>query len=342
MKKRNGFTLVELLVVIGIIALLISILLPALNAARAQAYSVQCLSNLRQLGMGAQLMAAERHGIIQPATENKYAMAADPTRSKFFWRKDGQAQDWASALARYIGSKTPVENLMEMAQDQIKVFQCPADRALNFPVENGSGPGYWLYSSTAYTDISGTGINGTGNTGGYLPISYGINADIAALVSVDPTDPNMGTGRFSSAESIGVYAGPNPYHIGWLTNNNGVPLDAKLNRVHKASETMLFADCGTRGDDGQGGIQNAQTLAYSSHFTNNYMTNAPYPGTLECMSQASWMRDKIPLSRHDRNAKDRVWSNAGAGRINVVFCDGHAETVGRAQFKDVRISPYVY
>ncbi len=65
--KRAGFTLVELLVVISIVALLISILLPALTAARQSAQTVYCSSNLRQVGIALAIYADQHKFQLPPA-----------------------------------------------------------------------------------------------------------------------------------------------------------------------------------------------------------------------------------------------------------------------------------
>src|SRR5581483_11426165 len=65
-RRRGGFTLVELLVVIGVIALLIGMLMPALTRARGQANRVVCQSNLRQVGVAMLMYADENGGWVFP------------------------------------------------------------------------------------------------------------------------------------------------------------------------------------------------------------------------------------------------------------------------------------
>lgn len=69
-RRRRAFTLVELLVVVGIVALLIGILLPAVNRARRQARLIQCANNVRQICASVFAYAAEYHGKFPPSLSN--------------------------------------------------------------------------------------------------------------------------------------------------------------------------------------------------------------------------------------------------------------------------------
>ncbi len=111
--SRPGFTLVELLVVIGIIALLVSILLPALNKANEDARRVRCLSNQRQLVMAWQMYASDNKGHIVGANTPAY-----PQSPWWYWAAAGNTLETLSN-----GKLWPyVKNY--------DVYRCPNDRVM--------------------------------------------------------------------------------------------------------------------------------------------------------------------------------------------------------------------
>ena len=93
---RRAFTLVELLVVIGIIALLISILLLSLNAARESARVIKCASNLRSIGQGIAIYIADNKGVL-PASNYYKGFHWEGTKQEPDSPKDGYVH-WSSFI----------------------------------------------------------------------------------------------------------------------------------------------------------------------------------------------------------------------------------------------------
>jgi prepilin-type processing-associated H-X9-DG protein/prepilin-type N-terminal cleavage/methylation domain-containing protein len=121
MKPTSRFTLIELLVVIAIIAILASMLLPALNEARAHARRISCVNNKKQLGIGFLMHANDVDEQIPYARNN----AAGPT--------------WHFAIREYIGG-SPLERTDQLQvftpEQALKVLKCPSSKVSDLVEES--------------------------------------------------------------------------------------------------------------------------------------------------------------------------------------------------------------
>ncbi len=131
LSERRGFTLVELLVVIGIIALLISILVPTLGKAREAAKKTQCSNNLRQIGHGILMYANASKGNMPMDSDRRYDETdGDRNNRAMGWWDDPGI--WINAVPKTLGRKTYSELWQNRAAMPLatvgenNIFVCPS------------------------------------------------------------------------------------------------------------------------------------------------------------------------------------------------------------------------
>ncbi|HEY7091407.1 MAG TPA: prepilin-type N-terminal cleavage/methylation domain-containing protein [Tepidisphaeraceae bacterium] len=193
-RRRQAFTLVELLVVIGIIAVLIAVLLPALNKAREAARTVQCMSNLRQIQTATVVWANDHQGRM-PMSGGRNIYIVSPTGTyrqatvdQDVYDNSSNLADWIcwprhrdpvtgvdttapdlnitySGLTKYLGAKyVRTNNAIDSLDVNPKldnVFRCPSDNLQQRPSTNDTSTGSYRYSYAININFSGIAGSGT-------------------------------------------------------------------------------------------------------------------------------------------------------------------------------------
>jgi prepilin-type N-terminal cleavage/methylation domain-containing protein len=134
---RRAFTLVELLVVIGIIAVLVGILLPTLRGAREQARSVQCLSQLRQCGQMIYIYATQNRGMLPPCKNDGIEALAGGTTFIQSGASGGGAPGYVNTGVMYPNLRDAFDRLLNPGRAAwtsgtynpggINILYCPAN-----------------------------------------------------------------------------------------------------------------------------------------------------------------------------------------------------------------------
>jgi prepilin-type N-terminal cleavage/methylation domain-containing protein/prepilin-type processing-associated H-X9-DG protein len=287
-RSARAFTLVELLVVIGIIALLVAILLPALNKAREESNSIKCMSNLRMIGQAV---------IIYESTYNDWLPAG------FTGNGTGDTH-WDATLQQLMGRSGSISNVGSASAGMLgQAFTCPSH--LIDPDPNGN----YECDYSAHPRLMPR-IGQPVTADGYDTAVKSTIGHFVYMHQIKSSEIPHSTDIVLAADGVQIQGGTTPgsnvagsYGGNWSAEACFTGIDAGA----------YWVGSGIAGPPGRLCV-NGQTSAYLGSQIEVWDKN-----TIVTADQASTLTGSYDVG-------NLAWRHLGASSVNCLFLDGHADS----------------
>jgi prepilin-type N-terminal cleavage/methylation domain-containing protein/prepilin-type processing-associated H-X9-DG protein len=342
--RRRGFTLIELLVVIAIIAVLIGLLLPAVQKVREAAANMQCKNNLKQLALAAMSYhdainkfpagSVCRQGTLPSGPGNVNTVSYYDTWAitiLTYLEQDNLYRLWNPNMPNIAPDSVAGANFVLMRQTLVKVYNCPSDTS--------AGLGFTPYPPDSGNDYTTNDSNGPHGNGPYknapyplfMPATYRCVAGATYGGSdwwTQPGNPDDGGSNENWDDAAQI-----PELMRHFPEDRGVmhatdpATAARAERIADitdgTSNTLMFGEYATKNTPGR---RTFWAYAYTSYNQSVVTFNAPWALQADFAACAA---TPPPLNFSGNNQCKRAFASFHPGGLNFAFCDGSVHTISR-------------